>query len=177
MGRNRKNRKNKNQKRKDKKNKKSKKPEKKRKQKATRTQESRQTDSNCLSETCVDNAVKYHKLVNEKVRNFEAQKKRAERFRKQLGNKGAKNADFDHVIDKLVKAGGGNASNLTCNGKNNKGSELLMNLTAELGMCNMSIQDACIVEPVPASNQTFLEACAKTMDDFKTRVEEATRVS
>merc|ERR1712223_1711805 len=188
--RNRKNRKNKNQKRKDKKNKKSKKQnknknknrkrqktEKKRKQKATRTQESRQTDSNCLSETCVDNAVKYHKLVNEKVRNFEAQKKRAERFRKQLGNKGAKNADLDHVIDKLVKAGGGNASNLTCNGKNNKGSELLMNLTAELGMCNMSIQDACTVEPVPASNQTFLEACAKTMDDFKTRVEEATRVS
>merc|ERR1711953_1057679 len=186
--RNRKNRKNQNQKRKDKKNKKSKKQnknknrkrqknEKKREQKATRTQESRQTDSNCLSETCVDNAVKYHKLVNEKVRNFEAQKKRAERFRKQLGNKGAKNADFDHVIDKLVKAGGGNASNLTCNGKNNKGSELLMNLTAELGMCNMSIQDACTVEPVPASNQTFLEACAKTMDDFKTRVEEATRVS
>merc|ERR1712014_342959 len=149
----------------------------KKKEKATRTQESRQTDSNCLSETCVDNAVKYHKLVNEKVRNFEAQKKRAERFRKQLGNKGAKNADFDHVIDKLVKAGGGNASNLTCNGKNNKGSELLMNLTAELGMCNMSIQDACTVEPVPASNQTFLEACAKTMDDFKTKVEEATRVS
>merc|ERR1711899_68683 len=186
--RNRKNRKNQNQKRKDKKNKKSKKQnknknrkrqknEKKREQKATRTQESRQTDSNCLSETCVDNAVKYHKLVNEKVRNFEAQKKRAERFRKQLGNKGAKNADFDHVIDKLVKAGGGNASNLTCNGKNNKGSELLMNLTAELGMCNMSIQDACTVEPVPASNQTFLEACAKTMDDFKTKVEEATRVS
>merc|ERR1711899_711306 len=169
--RNRKNRKNKN------KNRKRQKTEKKRKQKATRTQESRQTDSNCLSETCVDNAVKYHKLVNEKVRNFEAQKKRAERFRKQLGNKGAKNADFDHVIDKLVKAGGGNASNLTCNGKNNKGSELLMNLTAELGMCNMSIQDACTVEPVPASNQTFLEACAKTMDDFKTRVEEATRVS
>merc|ERR1712173_243764 len=33
------------------------------------------------------------------------------------------------------------------------------------------------VEPVPASNQTFLEACAKTMDDFKTKVEEATRVS
>merc|ERR1712147_612959 len=159
------------------KNRKRQKTEKKRKQKATRTQESRQTDSNCLSETCVDNAVKYHKLVNEKVRNFEAQKKRAERFRKQLGNKGAKNADFDHVIDKLVKAGGGNASNLTCNGKNNKGSELLMNLTAELGMCNMSIQDACTVEPVPASNQTFLEACAKTMDDFKTKVEEATRVS
>ena len=186
--RNRKNRKNQNQKRKDKKSKKSKKQkknknrkrqkaEKKRKEKATRTQEPRQTDSNCLSETCVDNAVKYHKLVNEKVRNFEAQKKRAERFRKQLGNKGAKNADFDHVIDKLVKAGGGNASNLTCNGKNNKGSELLMNLTAELGMCNMSIQDACTVEPVPASNQTFLEACAKTMDDFKTKVEEATRVS
>lgn len=186
--RNRKNRKNQNQKRKDKKNKKSKKQkknknrkrqktEKKRTQKATRTQEPRQTDSNCLSETCVDNAVKYHKLVNEKVRNFEAQKKRAERFRKQLGNKGAKNADFDHVVDKLVKAGGGNASNLTCNGKNNKGSELLMNLTAELGMCNMSIQDACTVEPVPASNQTFLEACAKTMDDFKTKVEEATRVS
>jgi len=186
--RNRKNRKNQNQKRKDKKSKKSKKQkknknrkrqkaEKKRKEKATRTQEPRQTDSNCLSETCVDNAVKYHKLVNEKVRNFEAQKKRAERFRKQLGNKGAKNADFDHVIDKLVKAGGGNASNLTCNGKNNKGSELLMNLTAELGMCNLSIQDACTVEPVPASNQTFLEACAKTMDDFKTKVEEATRVS
>merc|ERR1712223_2362780 len=184
----RKTKKNKVNKNKDKKNKKSKKQkknknrkrqkaEKKREQKATRTQESRQTDSNCLSETCVDNAVKYHKLVNEKVRNFEAQKKRAERFRKQLGNKGAKNADFDHVIDKLVKAGGGNASNLTCNGKNNKGSELLMNLTAELGMCNMSTQDACTVEPVPASNQTFLEACAKTMDDFTTKVEEATRVS
>merc|ERR1711994_845989 len=94
------------------KNRKRQKTEKKRKQKATRTQEPRQTDSNCLSETCVDNVVKYHKLVNEKVRNFEAQKKRAERFRKQLGNKGAKNADFDHVIDKLVKAGGGNASNL-----------------------------------------------------------------
>ena len=174
---NKKSKKQKSKKQQKNKNRKRQKTEKKRSQKATRTQESRQTDSNCLSETCVDNAVKYHKLVNEKVRNFEAQKKRAERFRKQLGNKGAKNADFDHVIDKLVKAGGGNASNLTCNGKNNKGSELLMNLTAELGMCNMSIQDACTVEPVPASNQTFLEACAKTMDDFKTKVEEATRVS
>ena len=174
---NKKSKKQKSKKQQKNKNRKRQKTEKKKKEKATRTQEPRQTDSNCLSETCVDNAVKYHKLVNEKVRNFEAQKKRAERFRKQLGNKGAKNADFDHVIDKLVKAGGGNASNLTCNGKNNKGSELLMNLTAELGMCNMSIQDACTVEPVPASNQTFLEACAKTMDDFKTKVEEATRVS
>merc|ERR1711894_560332 len=95
--------------------------------------------SECLPKTCVATGVGYMKK-NDMVRNFEAQKKRLERFVKQANSKANKSATFVPLIVKLTALGGGNSSNLLCNGNaTNSGAVLLKNLTAELGKCNASI--------------------------------------
>ena len=71
--------------------------------------------SECLPKTCVDTGVGYMKK-NDMVRNFEAQKKRLERFVKQANSKANKANNFAPLIIKLTALGGGNSSNLACNG-------------------------------------------------------------
>ena len=126
------------------KNKKNKNKRKKNKNKRNKNRKSSRLNkgSECLPKTCVATGVGYMKK-NDMVRNFEAQKKRLERFVKQANSKANKSATFAPLIVKLTALGGGNSSNLLCNGKNatSPGSLLLKNLTAELGKCNASITE------------------------------------
>ena len=88
-------------------------------------------ESKCSTpKTCIATAIGYMKK-NDMVRNFEAQKKRLERFVKQANSKSKKSADFEPLIVKLTALGGGNSSNLLCNGNaTNAGAVLLKNLNA-----------------------------------------------
>ena len=135
--------------------------------------------SECLPKTCIATAVGYMKK-NDMVQNFEAQKKRLERFVKQANSKANKSANFAPLIVKLTALGGGNSSNLLCNGNGtNSGAVLLKNLTAELGKCNASITEECSTKSVVQAavlNETTtasLKACLSTMLAFKNKLAEA----
>ena len=133
----------KNKKGKKKNDNKNKKKKSSRRQRLNRTSARNQTTSGCLPKGCVAMAVGYMKK-NDMVRNFEAQKKRLERFVKQANSKANKSADFAPLIVKLTALGGGNSSNLLCNGNGtNSGAVLLKNLTTGLGKCNASITAEC----------------------------------
>ena len=142
--------------------------------KNSRTQITEQ--SKCLPKTCVATVVGYMKK-NDMVRNFEAQKKRLERFVKQANSKANKSATFAPLIVKLTALGGGNSSNLLCNGKNatSPGSLLLKNLTAEFGKCNASITEECSTKAAVLNETTTasLKACLSTMLAFKEKMAEA----
>ena len=136
-------------------------------------------ESKCLPKTCLATAVGYMQK-NDMVRNFEAKKKRLERFVMQAYNKANKSANFAPLIVKLTALGGGNSSNLLCNGNGtNSGAVLLKKLTAELGKCNASITEECSTKSVvqaPMLNETTkasLEACLSTMLAFKKKIAEA----
>ena len=113
---------------------------------------------------------------NDMVRNFEAQKKRLERFVKQANSKANKSATFAPLIVKLTALGGGNSSNLLCNGNGtNSGAVLLKKLTAELGKCNASITEECSTKAAVLNETTTasLKACLSTMLAFKKKMVEA----
>ena len=113
-------------------------------------------DSECLPKTCVATGVGYMKK-NDMVRNFEAQKKRLDRFVKQANSKANKSANFAPLIVKLTALGGGNSSNLLCNGNGtNSGAVLLKNLTAELEKCNVSITEECSTKSAVLNETTAL---------------------
>ena len=171
----RKSRRNKNRKKKGRKNK---------KKKISKTQGLKRKDSRinqapqartCMTKKCIDTAVTNMKKLNSMVRNFEAQKKRLERFVKQAGSKSNKSANFAPLIAKLTALGGGNSSNLLCNGEKNNGSALMTNLTVELGKCDEAIVEACSSK-VPKLNETqvaFLDACNVHMQAFKNKSDAA----
>ena len=80
------------------------------------------------------------------------------------------------MIIKLTALGGGNSSNLACNGNGtNSGAILLKNLTAELGKCNATITEECSTKSVVLNETTtaWLEACSLTMLAFKNKLAEA----
>ena len=172
-GRKARSKKNKNKKNKNKKNKnrrnKNRKTSRRQRLNGQGARNQRTEDSECLPKTCVATGVGYMKK-NDMVRNFESQKKRLEKFVKQAYNKANKSADFAPLILKLTALGGGNSSNLLCNGNGtNSGAILLKNLTAELGKCQASITDECSTKSVVQAavlNETTkanLEACLSTM--------------
>merc|ERR1712012_936452 len=73
--------------------------------------------SSCANETCIDNAVTYMKQLKLAVKNFGKQYNRILTNAKQSSGKSSKNNDFAPYLVKLRETGGGNASNLTCNGQ------------------------------------------------------------
>merc|ERR1719220_501288 len=144
-----------------------KKEEKKAAKKAARKAEKKQVKNEkpearsdtCMPEACITNAMSYLKLVKKKVANFNAQKTRVERFTSVSGKKSGKKGVFGPILNRIREAGGGNSSNLKCNGDaTNAGAAKLANLTAELGACEASINASCN-SGLPSINMTGADAC------------------
>ena len=82
----------------------------------------RQTESytcngTSLGDTCLDNLLNSLRFERDKIRTFTNQKKRAESFKKLIGNKGGKDDQFGNTTTYLLIALGGNMTNLNCSGK------------------------------------------------------------
>merc|ERR1712117_537443 len=123
--------------------------------------------------SCVTNSVTYMKQWKDVVKNFEAQKNRMERQNKTGKNKNTKNGAFASVASYLVDIGGGNKSALSCSGSTtNSGAKQLANLTKTLFDCEKEINATCNTENFPQPNMTFLDACVKSIDMFKTAAQE-----
>merc|ERR1711923_21652 len=128
--------------------------------------------SSCMNETCINNAMSYMKLMKDRVANFLAQKSRIAAFNKTSGNKAGKKGLFGPILNRIREAGGGNSSNLKCNGNaTNAGAAQLKNLTTLLFACEENINKSCNAE-LPPINNTKHELCDKAMTAFSALTKE-----
>jgi hypothetical protein len=102
-----------------------------------------------------ENAVTYLKLMQSAVGNYIRQEARIKRANKTGGNKNGKKGLFAPTLRRIVKAGGGNKSDLQCNGvSNTTGANQLTNLTNTLLKCEKTINASCNPANFPLPNMT-----------------------
>merc|ERR1712012_872428 len=132
--------------------------------------------SSCMNATCIDNAVTYMKQLKLAVKNFGKQYNRISTNAKQSSGKSIKYDEFAPYLIKLRETGGGDASNLTCNGEKNQGATNLKTLYDNLATCETIINSTCNTG-MPDVNMTFLDACKATMDNFTAKANEAIKLT
>jgi hypothetical protein len=114
----------------------------------------------------------YLKLMKDAVGNYMKQDARIRRANKTGGNKNGKKGLFAPTLRRIVKAGGGNKSDLQCNGvSNTTGANQLTNLTNTLLMCETTINASCNPVNFPTPNMTLVIECLSTIGSFKSMVE------
>merc|ERR1712209_122695 len=166
----------------DKKEKKKARKQKKKEQKKTKKNRKNNNNrvnigrSSCMNATCIDNAVTYMKQLKLAVKNFGKQYNRISTNAKQSSGKSSKYDEFAPYLIKLRETGGGNASNLTCNGEKNQGATNLKTLYDNLATCETIINSTCNTG-MPDVNMTFLDACKATMDNFTAKANEAIKLT
>lgn len=128
---------------------------------------SRATDLECLSA-----ATSYINKRENMVKNFNRQKKRIESFLKKSGNKNDKSSVFTTTADEIIQAGGGNKSDLKCDGSSTSdGAKQLTNLTTFLSACPTTINASCGSDKFPEINNTLLDLCADETTAFAAEVD------
>merc|ERR1711971_551078 len=152
--------------RKQKKKAEKKKAKKDRKRKNNRKANTARDTSSCMNDACINNAVQYMKQLKGLVKSFGNQYNRIVRDKKQTTGKAGKKDEFEPYLIKLRETGGGNSSNMSCNGEMNEGATNLKNLYNSLETCKTVINNTCHEDNMPAINLTFLDACKATMDGF-----------
>jgi len=138
--------------------------------KLSRTSCLRNTSSG-VNGTCLDSAVSYLNMLAGVVANFDKQKNRMEKQNKTGGSKSGKKGLFKPLVDRLIQAGGGNKSKMTCGGKEGTaGAKQLSNLTAKFEECESKINESCNPANFPKPNKTRLDACFKATKNFSDSV-------
>merc|ERR1712083_681550 len=158
--------KNKSRKQKKKSRKGKKNPRKQRKGKKKRGRKSQARQDTCMNETCINTAMSYMKIMKDKVSNFLRQKTRVSKYSTTSSNKAGKKGIFGPILNRIREAGGGNSSNLKCNGDNSiAGATQLKNLTTLLAACEGNINTSC-VGSLPEINKTAHDLCETAMNAF-----------
>merc|ERR1719251_452667 len=130
-----------------------------------------------MNATCINNAVNYMKQLRLAVKNFGKQYARISTFGNQAKGKAGKYDEFEPYLIKLRETGGGNASNMTCNGEKGVGATNLQTLYDNLETCEVIINSTCHEDNMPAVNMTFLDACKATMDGFVNETNKAIKAT
>lgn len=126
--------------------------------------------STTVSETCFFQAMKMMKIWKDNIGNFEKQENRMKIHNKTSGNKSGKKGLFGPVVQRIIEAGGGNRSNMSCAGTyGNAGAKQLTNLTKVLHQCETNIYAACSPSNIPQPNQTTIDYCKGLVSTFKTK--------
>lgn len=138
----------------------------------------RATSSSCNC-TCLANAMNYLKMMKDKVSNYMRQKKRIEKQNSTSGNKSGKKGLFGPALQRLADAGGGNKSNLSCQGSiTSAGALQLANISSFLSKCSKNIHAACDPSTLPLpKNITKVIECNTDMTSFQTLVSACTNKS
>ena len=111
------------------------------------------------------------------MKSFGNQYNRIVRNKKQTTGKAGKKDEFEPYLIKLRETGGGNSSNMSCNGEMNEGATNLKKLYDNLEACKTNINNTCHNDNMPAVNMTFLDACKATMDGFVKETADAIKAS
>merc|ERR1712071_286472 len=122
--------------------------------------------------TCLNNAMEYLNLMKGAVANYLKQDARIKRSNKTGSNKSGKKGLFGPTLRRIVKAGGGNKSDLQCAGSSNSsGAKQLKNLTDTLIKCESTINSSCNTANFPLPNMTEVSTCLMAMGTFKSMVD------
>jgi len=117
--------------------------------------------------TCLTTAVRLLKFQKDNVNNFLARHTRQIKQNALTTKKQGKKGEFAEPAARLIQAGGGNKSNLTCGGSTTStGAKQLLNLTNLLDGCSAAIKDACT--PPSGINQTFMTECYEKSKGYNT---------
>ena len=107
-----------------------------------------------VNEPCVANIASYTKDLK-RIGDYMRQESRINRTVRIATNKNVKKDLFVGVWSRIVSAGGGNSSNLTCSGSSTSSGALqLKNLTATLNNCSVAINISCNSASFPLPNKT-----------------------
>ena len=133
-------------------------------------------NSSCIKDACLKKSSDYLSMakgtVMTKVKNFKAKKSRMDTFINQAKGKGKKMSQFAPIALKIREAGGGNSSNLTCNGAMGPGAEELKSLYTKISACEASINMTCNAE-LPSYNKTYASMCEKHIEAFEKLIKAA----
>merc|ERR1711936_289546 len=117
--------------------------------------------------TCLTKAIKLLKFQKDNVNNFLTRHTRQLKQNALSTKKQGKKGEFAEPAARLIQAGGGNKSNLTCGGSTTSaGAIQLLNLTTLLESCSADIHAACT--PPSGINQTFMSECYDKSKGFNT---------
>merc|ERR1711936_116082 len=124
------------------------------------------------ADTCFYKSMKVMRMLAGIVANFEKQQNRMKAHGKIASGKLDKKDAFESINQKLISAGGGNKSALSCSGSlTNAGALQLTNLTTVLGECQTVLATSCNMSLIPQVNSTQLDACNASIVEFKTEAE------
>lgn len=119
---------------------------------------------------CLTNAVLITKFMKDNVMNFIRRKTRMDKQNELLDKKIEKKGDFAQAAVRLIEAGGGNKSTLTCTGsQTNVGAGNMLTLTNTLSDCKQGVIDSCTMVTT-ATEQAMLDACEAKGRAFNTSV-------
>ena len=127
------------------------------------------TNSRAESDSCFEQVVTIMKMWKDVISNFEKQKKRMEKQNGTGSNKSGKKGAFSGVYQKLLSAGGGDNTHITCAGSSDsEGAAWLTNLTSSLAACQTDISSACDPASWPQPNMTKVVMCEELATRFTT---------
>merc|ERR1712117_468271 len=110
------------------------------------------------ADTCYYKAIKAMRMLAGIVANFEKQQNRMKAHSKIASGKLDKKDAFESINQKLISAGGGNKSALSCSGSSTSpGALQLTNLTSVLGECQTVLATSCNMSLIPQPNNTQLD--------------------
>jgi len=120
-----------------------------------------------VTDTCFEQVAIVMKKWKGIVTNFGKQMNRMKNQNKTGGNKAGKKGAFGPIALRIMEAGGGNKSSLSCGGStDNDGAKQLKNLTDTLFSCEDMIHTACDPANIPQPNITKLDMCSAMVDKF-----------
>jgi len=123
------------------------------------------------ADTCFYKSIKAMRMLAGIVANFEKQQNRMKAHSKIASGKLDKKDAFESINQKLISAGGGNKSALSCSGSSTSpGAAQLANLTSVLGECQTVLASSCDLTTVQP-NMTKMDACNASIVAFKTEAE------
>ena len=124
-------------------------------------------NTRAVSDSCFEQVVTIMKMWKDIISNFEKQKKRMEKQNGTGSNKSGKKGAFTGVHEKLVSAGGGDETNLTCaRSSDSEGAAWLTNLTSSLADCQTDISSACDPASWPQPDMTKVLMCEEFATKF-----------
>ena len=126
-----------------------------------------------VSDTCFEASMTVMRMWKDIIANFEKQTKRMTKQNGTGDSKAGKKGVFGPVAQKLVSAGGGDKTNLSCAGTTDTpGANQLKNLTDVLSKCEADVSAACDPALWPQPNMTKVAECEGLVVQFKAAAQE-----
>merc|ERR1712121_78999 len=119
--------------------------------------------------TCLKDAVTFTKFLKDNVVNFLRRNTRLTAQNALTNKKAAKKGEYKEPAARLIQAGKGDKSNLSCSGSTTSiGAKKMKTVTDILDGCEIGIKKAC--KPPDSINTTTLDECKKNAIAFNTTV-------